>query len=91
MSAHACTDPLLRVGDVVTVRDWRTGEPYTPSRVEGLRLNVGRMGIDQPAVCAGCLASAPGVRVETVAHAWYVERGQWSRDVLCVERGEGGE
>lgn len=81
---HACAVPLLRLGDVVTVRDWRTGEPYTPSPVEALRLNVGP-GVDVRKVCAGCLAAAQGVRIETVAHSWYVRRQDWGRDVLRVE------
>lgn len=82
---HVCKEPLLRVGDVVVVRDWRTGEPYTPSPVERLYHDGRAEGREVWSVCATCLARAAGVSVTTEAHTWYVRPKEWAADVLAVE------
>ena len=76
-------DPLA-VGDVVVMRDWRTGRPYVPSPVTRLAVD-GPRGAQPCAVLHRRQNDRAAVIVATAAHTWIVPRGKWARDVLSLQ------
>ena len=90
---HTChakaDDQPVTVGDLVLVRDWRTGQPYgVRSIVQQVKVEV--RGADcarmVEGACARCNRDARVILV-TSDHVWAVLVGQWLSTVLEVSRG----